>query len=406
MKTSFIYMSCKQFDGTVFVTQIADWIRLYNQNGLPFQYIHLFYGPENFKRNWKKAQIEKIKSVIPNIARITFTLPQKWFLPHINAWNLRRIINQDYKDSDRIVIFARMMYGKEMNILKKISKKEIVFIYDGRGASYEEHKYNLLHGKKETADSLKLLSHIKEVERETVNAADRVFCVSKALGAYYHKTYGVDNSKFFLYPCLSDAEKFYYDEIVRENMRQSLGYTNTDRVYLYSGGLKNKYHLVSETLAFLNNIAGEDENAKFLFLSKDNLEEKEAEERFPNLIGKATIVSAPNEEVYKYLNAADYGLLFRDNVVMNNVASPSKFAEYVLCGLPVLISEGVGDYSVLCQDNDLGIVVRNFTLTDETKDKVTRYTFNREFIADFGLKNLSKQSQIHTIIKEFSRYND
>ena len=44
-------------------------------------------------------------------------------------------------------------------------------------------------------------------------------------------------------------------------------------------------------------------------------------------------------EVPHYLNAADVAFLFRDNVVMNAVASPTKLAEYMACGLPIISSE-------------------------------------------------------------------
>ena len=38
-RTSFIYLNTKHYDGTVFVTQIADWLRLYSENGITFMYL-------------------------------------------------------------------------------------------------------------------------------------------------------------------------------------------------------------------------------------------------------------------------------------------------------------------------------------------------------------------------------
>jgi len=44
----------------------------------------------------------------------------------------------------------------------------------------------------------------------------------------------------------------------------------------------------------------------------------------------------PYEEVTKYLNAVDFAVVWRDNNIVNKVASPVKFSEYVCTGLPVI----------------------------------------------------------------------
>lgn len=401
--TSFIYLNCKRYDGTVFVTQIADWIKLYRENGIDFQYYHQFYGPEILHRKWCNKQLNKIETVIPNIANVSFSLPEKYFFPNINAHILNRILNKRCKDSSRVVIFSRMLYGKEMAILKKISNKEIIYIYDARGASMEEHKYQLTKDRNSTKKIKSLLLHISDVEGVTVRNADLVFCVSEHLRDYLCETYGVSRDMFFIYPCLSDANKFYYDENVRETSRKNLGYKDDHHVYIYSGGLANKYHLVDDTLGFLNNLASLDPNARFLFLSKDNLEDEYVKKHYVHLLGKIKIMSVPNQEVYKYLNAADFGTLFRDDDIMNNVASPSKFAEYILCGLPTIISKGVGDFSDLCVKENLGILTENFKLSEHDKEKLINNDFNRQNIAHYGKCNLSKQSQIAKIISKFKQ---
>ena len=402
--TSYIYLNSKHYDGTVFVTQIADWLKLYDVNGINMHYCHQFYGAEIFHRRWCKEHLCKIKTVIPVIFNVSVSLPEKYFFPVINALLLNRMLNKKFPGSDRIVIFSRMLYGIEIAYLKKISKKEIFYIYDARGASCEEHKYHLTRDNGSTPVLERLFKHIKDVESATVQNADRIFCVSNVLKAYLCSTYGVHKDKFFIYPCLSDSDKFYYNKALRKTIRNELRYNDANHVYLYSGGLKNKYHLVNQTLAFFNDIAARDEDARFIFLSKDELSDDFLLHEYPHLLNKIHITSVPNEEVYKYLNAADYGTLFRDNVIMNNVASPSKFAEYVLCGLPTIISEGIGDYADLCVNKNLGIKVSNFSLENEDLKKLLTNSFDREAIAAYGKNHLSKQSQLKKILKEFERY--
>ena len=53
----------------------------------------------------------------------------------------------------------------------------------------------------------------------------------------------------------------------------------------------------------------------------------------------------------------DVGLLLRDDLPVNRVASPTKFAEYCLCGLPVLTTPYVGDFSEYVRQFSLGYQV-------------------------------------------------
>jgi hypothetical protein len=53
------------------------------------------------------------------------------------------------------------------------------------------------------------------------------------------------------------------------------------------------------------------------------------------------IRSVSMEDVNSYLNAADYGLLLRKTDAINHVASPLKFAEYSLAGLPIIMTNAV-----------------------------------------------------------------
>ena len=55
------------------------------------------------------------------------------------------------------------------------------------------------------------------------------------------------------------------------------------------------------------------------------------------------MIEAAYHEVNSYLNAADAGFLLREQSPLNEVASPTKFAEYCLTGLPVIMQNTVKD---------------------------------------------------------------
>jgi glycosyltransferase involved in cell wall biosynthesis len=65
----------------------------------------------------------------------------------------------------------------------------------------------------------------------------------------------------------------------------------------------------------------------------------------------------PHGEIQNYLAVGDLGLLLRERNSVNRVASPVKFAEYLACGLPVLVSPGVGDFSHFVCAEHVGYVL-------------------------------------------------
>lgn len=406
--TSFIYLNCKHFDGTVFVTQIADWLKLYNENGITFNYIHLFFYRELKRKNWKREQEQSITKALGNLYKgHSYAFPSRGIFIRINAMLWAKKIREVSKDADQIVIFSRMVYGKEIALLKKMIDKPLYFIYDSRAASVEENKYNAVKRGSLSKKQFDMFSHISYTECVTCQAADKIFSVSNVLKSYLMMNYGIAEEKFFIYPCLSDQRKFYYDEALRKAVRLEHGFNDTHKVYLYAGGLYNAYHSLDEVVSFLDYVARKDENARFFLLSRDIIDPKEILKHYPALNGKFINTAVPNAEMVRYLNAADYGILFRENVPMNNVASPSKFAEYILCGLPTIISEGVGDYSAICEPNGLGILIPECQMKDLQQldfDKLANSTFERSKIAQYGKEHLSKQARLPFVIEQFKSF--
>jgi hypothetical protein len=67
-------------------------------------------------------------------------------------------------------------------------------------------------------------------------------------------------------------------------------------------------------------------------------------------------------QINAYLQACDYGLLIRETSVTNQVASPTKFAEYLQAGCKVVISPGIGDFSAFVQEHHCGEVFNGNTI--------------------------------------------
>jgi glycosyltransferase involved in cell wall biosynthesis len=70
------------------------------------------------------------------------------------------------------------------------------------------------------------------------------------------------------------------------------------------------------------------------------------------------MLSIPPDQMPAYLGAVDLGVVFRrHNQYTQTIASPIKFAEYLSCGLPVVINPGIGDTSRIVEQYNVGVVL-------------------------------------------------
>ena len=160
-------------------------------------------------------------------------------------------------------------------------------------------------------------------------------------------------------PCCADLEVFRFDAAARAERRQELGIE--DRfVIVYSGSIDGWY-LTEEMCDFFVTLRAQKPNAFFLWLTGGN------RERITKLMTargvsqeEFRIVSVLPSDVASYLSAADAGLAFIKPCFSKQASSPTKYAEYLGCGLPLIINAGIGDSDALIDDEKVGALLRRF----------------------------------------------
>ena len=135
-------------------------------------------------------------------------------------------------------------------------------------------------------------------------------------------------------PCLANEEDFFFDQPLRQRMRTQLGFGADDAVYVYSGGLAS-YQCFDEVVDAFRKVAGGSQAVRLVVLTPyvDAARKLLVDLPQDRVICKAV----KNAEVNDYLNAADFSFLLRDDTAVNRVAFPTKFAEYALAGLQVIM---------------------------------------------------------------------
>jgi len=70
------------------------------------------------------------------------------------------------------------------------------------------------------------------------------------------------------------------------------------------------------------------------------------------------------DEVKDYISAADIGLSGVPPTPAQKYRSPTKVAEYLLCGLPYITCKGVSEDDVYAMENNVGVVLKSFNKED------------------------------------------
>jgi hypothetical protein len=246
---------------------------------------------------------------------------------------------------------------KKLGLLKKV-------VFDGRSAMTAEiGEYDVF-----PVDYLR--KNVKIFESYVVNNVDFRMAVSQKLVSYWQQNFEYNQNNHVVIPCTLDRkyfskERYTFDDGIKK-AKEELGIKEGDTVYVYSGSTApwQSFDLLEKIFTpFLS----ANQNAKLLFLSKENSDNLGLKTRFPKQV---FIKWVEHKDVLAYLQCCDYGILVREQSETNKVASPTKFAEYLYAGLKVLVSKNLGDFSSFVKEHDCGYVIDENNIDNYLFEKV------------------------------------
>ncbi|MGB9736105.1 MAG: glycosyltransferase, partial [bacterium] len=149
------------------------------------------------------------------------------------------------------------------------------------------------------------------------------------------------------------------DEDQRKQKRKELGIE--DKIVIVYSGSIGTWYLFDRMVEFFKAIKAYEPNAYFLLLNKT---EHDYAQRILKEHGISsqdyTIRAVSPGDMYKYLWASDIGVFFYKPTFSRLSTFPTKLAEYLACGLPVIGNAGVGDTEEIILGNNLGSIVYRF----------------------------------------------
>lgn len=376
-----IYLTYNDLPSGVFYSQVTDVCN----------YVNI-----QFKCNIKLVSLISIKGFIGNRKKIKNKFPKAFVLPMIpqhKNWRINKlIVKLLFLYIGKQDVWSRGIFATNiaLDLKKRGWVKKIVF--DARGAynaEFEEYLHKIVTIK----DNISIL------ENNAILKSDLRLAVSNQLINYWKKTYNYSSINHVVIPCtLTDdiTTARLPTELIA--LRNNLGIKTTDIVFVYSGSNADW-----QSFEFLSNFIAPymalNPNIKLLLLSNINIDKLKITTQFSDRIIQRWLKP---DEVANYLCSCDYGMLIREKSITNEVASPTKFAEYLNAGLKIIISENIGDLSLFVKNTNCGIVISDYnkmysfnTLTVEER------LANNKLSSSFFRKN-NYTEQYKTIINTLS----
>ncbi|MDW2022525.1 MULTISPECIES: glycosyltransferase family 4 protein [Pseudomonadati] len=170
------------------------------------------------------------------------------------------------------------------------------------------------------------------LEYFSYKVADTVIFVSDYMKEYYEDKYSPKESHLVI-PCSSDF-RYEYQEKIKNS-------------FCYVGGM-SAWQKVDRMIEIFSNIVSTNEDATLHIATRDVLELEDVLKRVgvSEKVKKSIFIYSFKSpiEVNEFLNDKEFGFLLRDESIVNAVASPIKLAEYLSCGMKVIMSPAVKSY--------------------------------------------------------------
>jgi glycosyltransferase involved in cell wall biosynthesis len=196
----------------------------------------------------------------------------------------------------------------------------------------------------------------RRIERRLLREADAVVTLSRA-GMDLLEAEGriPRDTPRDVIPCGADLDRFRPDP--PGGLPGPLEPFRGKRIYTYLGAT-GTWYLLDAMLDFGAAATADDPDARLVFLTEDPagaLAEGLLARGVPR--DRFLIARAPHAEVPRWLAPSHAGVFFIRCCRSKKASCPTKLAEFLGCGVPVVVNDGVGDMGTLVRSGRVGVVL-------------------------------------------------
>jgi glycosyltransferase involved in cell wall biosynthesis len=204
----------------------------------------------------------------------------------------------------------------------------------------------------------------KRHEATLVGASDHLVVLTRAAAREIEGWPSYRGQEVSVIPCCADFELFRPPgEFERSESRRRLGFPPDAPVLAYLGSFGTVY-LTDEHFRLFDAIRERLSGARMLVIGAETVEGLSRRARHAGVIlspDEVRCVRAEREEVPGLLASADVATCFILPSYSSLGVSPTKLAEYLACGVPVIANDGVGDVPETIRALAAGHIMSDFS---------------------------------------------
>jgi glycosyltransferase involved in cell wall biosynthesis len=279
------------------------------------------------------------------------------------------------------MLVCRSLFATALSLKIKELFLRLKVVFDSRGVITEEEKEYHVYPTHIGPD-------IRLLEAFCLKKADFCMFITEEMVNYFRSAFGYQSKRYVVIPCTlgREFEDIDFDYSIRKQRREALGYDDEDIVIAYSGS-NAKWQSFDLMIGYMARMMDTNPKIKCLLLTGQNESVVSFIKNYP---GRVSALWVRPDQVVNYLVCADYAIMTRFHSITNSVSSPTKFAEYLSCGLPVIANDAMAITKVI-ESNHAGYILdgTNFDFINQLK---TIGMAEKKRIRDLGIRLFSKKA--------------
>ncbi len=391
------YIVYREDNVMVFDSQVLQYLKaLRNQPEIEEIELVVFRHEENIRK--KEAVETKILQFVSSTKTfISFPVLSKMQLD-VNAVRLKSYVKKRYAKEDKVAVICRGELATYVGAKAFANHPNSRILFDNRGLPLEESE---MRYKDKTIHVIN-----RKKKRIALDYAkshcDMYNFVTNAMRKYVLKTYNYSAQiPFTIIPTL-----FHPEPVDDEGWNKIAGdetYDPSQLVISYIGSTAS-WQSTSQLIDIIVKIANRYDNSRFIILTKGTIAELD---NLPKKIReRITIKGVPHNLVKYYLKMSDFGIVIRDDNIVNQVAAPTKIAEYLTAGVGMLYAGNIG----ILKDIDSIAIAKRLIDIDKEENWIeqlegfqsTKDRFVDSSVIDYFSMEVRQRDTINMLVKSFN----
>ena len=346
---------------------------------------------------------ERFKKYFPEIKELLLSNNIDWiplgytssppvFSTIYDVFNILRTSKKLFKTTTFDVVHCRS-YISALAGLKLKKKYNVRFLFDMRGFWADERVDGNIWNLKNPVFKV-IYNYFKRKETDFFSYADYTISLTENGKETIHQWASVKNQPIPIevIPCCADVDLFSrqtIDASRQEYFRYLLKIQKDDFVISYLGSF-GTWYMPDEMLWFFNRMRDKIKHSKFLFITTEKRETVLTFSKKYNIPDdNILVISSARKDVPVLLSLSKLSIFFIKPLFSKKASSPTKQAEAMSMGIPIICNTGIGDTDKIINETKTGCVIQEFS--DIAFDEVIKNIDHLLSISPDEIHNIAAQ---------------